>query len=70
MMGYGHHPDVLHLRQQPKMAVPSGASPLPTSDIGVQVAASSALNPEDSERPSWRSCKLDVKRSFDTGALK
>lgn len=43
MMGCGHHPDVLHLRQQPKMAVLSGASPLPTLDVGVQVATFSAL---------------------------
>lgn len=68
MMCWGHHPDVLHHRQQPKTAELSGASPSSTSDIAVQVAASSALIPDDSAGPSC-SFQLDVRRSFDAGTL-
>lgn len=40
---WGHHPDVLHLRQQPKKANPS-ASPLDTTLVGaVQIAASTGF---------------------------
>lgn len=46
-MCWGHRPHVLHLRQQPKMGELSGASPVPTLDTAVRLAASSALNPED-----------------------